>query len=101
MKKILISIVFVAVAGICNAQTNNAYGDNQVEVEPGVFAIYSGDINQDGYVDIVDYPLFEADQLALASGYLPADLNGDGYVDIVDYPLFELNQLNLVSVIIP
>ncbi|HPI54596.1 MAG TPA: LamG domain-containing protein, partial [Chitinophagaceae bacterium] len=26
-----------------------AYGNNQIEVEPGIFALYSGDINQDGF----------------------------------------------------
>jgi hypothetical protein len=78
-----------------------AYGDNMKDNGDGTWSMFSADINQDGYVDIVDYPLFEADQLGLASGYIVTDINGDGYTDIVDYPIFEANQLNLISVVIP
>ena len=102
MKALLLTlgcVLLMAMSG--QAQTNAAYGDNQAQVEPGVFALYSGDINQDGFIDIFDYPAFETDQLNLAMGYLPTDLNGDGFVDIFDYPVFEANQLNLVSVIQP
>lgn len=80
---------------------NNAYGDNQLEVEPGVFAIYSGDMNQDGYIDPFDYAILEADNLSFATGYVVSDLNGDGYVDPFDYSIFELNNLNFVSSIRP
>jgi hypothetical protein len=79
-----------------------AYGSNQVEVEPGVWAMYAGDMNQDGFVDIFDYPAYETDQLNLVSfSYVATDLNGDGFVDIFDYPVFEANQLNLIMMITP
>ena len=73
-----------------------AYGDNMVEVETGVFAIFTGDINQDEFVDPYDYPSFEFDNVTFANGYLRTDLNGDGYVDPYDYPVFELNNVNFV-----
>jgi hypothetical protein len=78
-----------------------AYGDNQVEVEPGVFAMYTGDLNQDEYVDPFDYGLFEADNLVFASGYYASDMNGDGYVDPFDYGIFETNNLNFILSIHP
>jgi hypothetical protein len=78
-----------------------AYGDNMKDNGDGTWSIFSADLNQDGFVDIVDYPLFEADQLGLASGYIATDINGDGYTDIVDYPIFEANQLNLIQSVIP
>ena len=103
MKKIILifSIVLLYNAGFAQSSTNNAYGDNQVQVEPGVFAMYSGDLNQDGYIDPFDYTILEADNLAFAVGYVVSDLNGDGYVDPYDYVIYEKNNLNFVSSIHP
>ncbi len=81
---------------------NKVFGDNQKEVEPGVFAFFSGDMNQDGYIDGFDYPDFDNDSQNNVSGvYATTDLNGDGYVDGFDYPLFDANSQNNVSVITP
>lgn len=104
MKKItlLLGMFFLLfIAGKANAQTNAAYGDNQVEVETGVWAIYSGDIDQDGFIDILDYLLLDAEIQAGSSGYLPTDLNGDGFVDIFDYLILDLNIQKGVSVARP
>jgi hypothetical protein len=73
-----------------------AYGGNMIEVETGVFAMYSGDFNQDEFVDPYDYPSFELDNVTFALGYLSTDINGDGYVDPYDYPVFEFNNVNFV-----
>jgi chitodextrinase len=78
-----------------------AYGSNQVLVEPGVWAFFSGDINQDGNIDTIDYPFLEADSNIFASGNYVTDLNGDGNVDTIDYPVLELNTNNFVSVANP
>jgi len=86
---------------LAQSSTNNAYADNQVEVEPGIFAIFSGDLNQDGYIDPFDYTILEVDNLAFAYGYVVSDLNGDGFVDPYDYVIFEKNNLNFVSSIRP
>jgi hypothetical protein len=81
---------------------NQVYGDNQREVEAGIFAIYTGDINQDGYIDGFDYPEFDTDSQNNVSGvYVATDLNGDGYVDGFDYPIFDANSQNNVSVVTP
>ncbi|MBL7772952.1 MAG: hypothetical protein JNM95_08830 [Chitinophagaceae bacterium] len=68
-----------------STSANQAFGSNQKDVEPGVWAIYSGDINQDGAIDVFDYLLQDTDIIASVSGYLPFDLNGDGSVDAFDY----------------
>jgi len=86
---------------LAQSGTNNAYADNQVEVEPGVFAIFSGDLNQDGYIDPFDYTILEIDNLAFAYGYVVSDLNGDGFVDPYDYVIFEKNNLNFIGSIRP
>ena len=90
--------------------SNNAFGDNMVLVDStslgggnyqNVFAIYSGDINQDGYIDVFDFPQFDQDNFNQAVGYFVTDLNGDGYVDVFDFPVFDKNNFNQVSLLRP
>jgi subtilisin-like proprotein convertase family protein len=83
-------------------QASKAYGANQVQVAPGKWALYSGDINQDGFVDSFDFPALDTDIYNGVSGvYVNTDLNGDGFVDSFDFPIFDLNSTNGVSVITP
>jgi hypothetical protein len=58
---------------------SQAYGNNQVSVASGVFALWSGDLNQDGAIPLI---LF---------GYERSDLTGDGVVESSDYLLMENN----------
>ncbi|QLH46066.1 MAG: hypothetical protein HWD58_10795 [Bacteroidota bacterium] len=67
------------------SSASQAYGSNQVEVEPGVYALFSGDINQDGVVDGLDYNDWELDNNNFTAGYFSTDLNGDGIVDGLDF----------------
>lgn len=67
--------------------SSKAYGNNLVEVGANQFALYSGDINQDGAIDVFDYILLDGDVINGNSGYLNTDLNGDGTVDAFDYIL--------------
>lgn len=73
---------------------NKAYGDNQIELEPGIFAVFAGDINQSGSVTIFD----RADVIQALSlgqyGYIPEDLDGDGSITIFDRALV-INALSL------
>jgi hypothetical protein len=80
---------------------NQAFGANQTEVESGVWALYSGDINQDQTVDAFDYILQDPDVINGAFGYLATDLNGDGTVDSFDYILLDANIVNGVGAITP
>ncbi len=70
---------------------NKAYGDNQIEIDPGVWALYSGDIVIDGNVDLLDLGLLENDINNFEFGYFASDLNGDGTVDLLDAPIMEAN----------
>jgi bacillolysin len=78
-----------------------AYGNNMIEIEPGVWAIYNGDMNQDGNIDNTDYTLWEVDANQFASGDFITDLNGDGNVDNVDYTIWEANANNFIFEIQP
>ena len=73
----------------------SAYGDG---VNPsmklksgGKYAMYSGDINQDGGVDILDMQQAENDASKLSYGYNSSDCNGDKATDILDMQLIENN----------
>lgn len=83
------------------AQTNNAYADNQKEMEPGVFAIYSGDVNQDAVVDFIDQIIMDNDVLNFAVGYLNSDLNGDSVVDFLDQIILDNNVFAFVAAYSP
>jgi len=75
---------------------NRAYGANQIKID-SLWCIYSGDVSQDGIVDISDMVLIDNDSYAFASGYVASDVNGDGSVDISDMVLVDNNSYNFVG----
>lgn len=81
--------------------SSQAYGDNQVEVEPGVWAFFSGDMNQDYAIDAFDYVVMDPDIYNALSGYLNTDLNGDGSVDAFDYVVFDPNLYDAITAQVP
>lgn len=80
-----------------------AYGNNMklVDSTPVTYGIYSGDINNDGTVDVSDVLKIYNDARILMLGYVPADLNGDNFVDSSDLIIAYNNMVNIVSVIRP
>ncbi len=100
MKKAFL-IFSLLLATLASQAQNNAYGDNQKEVEPGVFAIYSGDINQDGFMDLIDQGILDNDLQNFTSGYVLSDLNGDSFVDLIDQGILDNNIFNFIGVISP
>lgn len=82
---------------------SQAFGSNmaQVNLSPVRFAIYSGDVNQDGTIDLSDNQLIDNDSYFFESGYLPSDLNGDNFIDINDAAIAENNAASFVSVVTP
>ena len=63
----------------------------------GVYAIYSGDINQDGFIEGLDYDQLLLDSDNLEEGFKTTDLNGDGFVEGLDYDFLLLNSDNLIE----
>ncbi len=80
---------------------NKAYGNNLSNLGNGIFAIYSGDINQDGSVDFNDYPDLDIASSDGVLGYTVNDLNGDASVDFNDYPRLDINSNNGVLAVSP
>ena len=85
------------------AAVTQAFGNNmkQVDASPVRFAVYSGDVNQDGIVDASDVSTVDNDAFNSLSGYVTSDLNGDDFVDASDLGIVDNNALNAVSVITP
>lgn len=80
-----------------------AFGNNmkQVDSSPVRFAVYSGDVNQDGTVDLSDGSLIDNDAFNFAGGYLPTDVNGDEVSDLADAVFADNNGFNFVGKITP
>jgi len=76
--------------------SNKAFGNNMLQVETGIWALFNGDLNQDTLVDTQDYTTWESDYLNNVFGYTTTDLNGDGLVDTQDYTIWESNYLSSV-----
>lgn len=79
---------------------SQAYGNNMILVG-GVASIYSGDVNQDGVIDIADISLIDNDGYNYVSGYVVTDLNGDGIVDGSDAAIVDNNAYNFIYAITP
>lgn len=75
---------------------NKAYGSNQISVATGIWAVYSGDINGDENIDLLDNSILETGITNFDFGYIETDLNGDGNVDILDSPVIEDNINNFI-----
>ena len=86
--------------------TNSAssvYGSNSVDVfNENIWSLHTGDLNQDGFIDIFDFPFFDYDfQYFTSAFYTPSDLNGNGLVDIFDFPYYDANNQQFISTIHP
>ncbi|MBK8983724.1 MAG: hypothetical protein IPM38_15745 [Ignavibacteria bacterium] len=76
------------------------YGNNSI-LKGTKYCVYSGDVDQDGTIDISDGSLIDNDAFNFASGYLPTDVNGDGLIDLTDGVYTDNNAANFVSKVTP
>ncbi|MBK9332751.1 MAG: hypothetical protein IPM96_10210 [Ignavibacteria bacterium] len=79
---------------------SQTYGNNSI-LKGTKYSVYSGDVDQDGTIDISDGSLIDNDAFNFASGYLPTDVNGDGLIDLSDGVYTDNNGANFVSKITP
>jgi hypothetical protein len=79
-----------------SSAATQAYGSNMREMETGVWAFYSGDINQDETVDNSDSDSLFSDIENSNFGVFVTDLNGDGTVDNSDTDVFYINVANSI-----
>jgi hypothetical protein len=83
--------------------SSKAFADNlfQINVSPAKYALFSGDVDHDGFVDVLDVITVNNDAQGFASGYNITDLNGDGITDSHDLVICYNNSLDFVQVKIP
>jgi hypothetical protein len=82
-----------------DAQTKT-YQNNAILVSssPVRWAIFCGDVNQDGYVDPQDLSLIDQDSFNYVTGArLATDINGDQFVDPQDMSITDQNSFNYVG----
>ena len=63
------------------------YRNNAKNLEPGVYGLYSGDANADGYINAIDKVLYWRAQNG-SIGYKTGDFNLDRYVNAIDNVLY-------------
>jgi len=78
-------------------QAADVYGNNLLLMLDGWYAIYGGDVNQDGFIDTGDSSPIDNDQFNFISGYVVTDTNGDGIIDTADGTIVDNNQFNFVG----
>jgi len=80
-----------------------AYGGNLLLMAgPGTYyAIYGGDVNQDGSVDTGDATPVDNDSAAFVMGYVATDVNGDASVDTGDVTIIDNNGAAFVTSVTP
>jgi hypothetical protein len=74
-----------------------AYGNNLLMMTDGRWVIYSGDVNQDGYIDSNDITIVINDAITFGSGYIASDVNGDGLIDSGDMNIIDNNAAGFVT----
>lgn len=79
----------------------DVYGGNLLLMFDMGYAIYGGDVTQDGYVDTGDVTIIDNDQFNFTVGYVDSDVNGDGFTDTGDVTIVDNNQFNFVGAILP
>jgi len=76
---------------------SQAYGNN-LKAMSGVFALYAGDVTQDGSLGVLDMTAIDNKSKLFATGYLPEDINGDGSVGALDMLFVDNNSKSFISV---
>ena len=70
---------------------SDGFNDAMKSVSGGKYALYGGDVNQDGTVDLYDAQTADNGSANLLFGYDASDCNGDGSTDLFDLQLIENN----------
>jgi hypothetical protein len=77
--------------------SSQAY-ENNLKLKGSKYCIYSGDLNQDGFIRLDDVLLVYNDIVGFASGNTVTDLNGDKIVDLSDLLMAATNNQSFVRI---
>lgn len=79
---------------------SSAYGNN-IKLLGTKYCVFSGDVQQDGFIDLTDITLVYNDAGTFATGYKVSDVTGDNLTDLTDIVLVYNNSAAFVSIIRP
>lgn len=77
-----------------------AYGNNLVQ-KGSKYCIFSGDVTQNGNVDVLDIAQTDNDVYNFVSGYVNTDIDGNNVVDVEDLLIAENNAFLFVGKVTP
>ncbi|MEO5673527.1 MAG: integrin alpha, partial [Chitinophagales bacterium] len=85
------------------SDSRQAFGHNmpQVDESPVAFAIYVGDVNQDGFINLIDILAVSNNSSEFINGYVITDLNGDNLTNLHDIIAVYNNSNTFVAGIHP
>ena len=69
----------------------------QVDAAPLSFAVFSGDVNQDGFINLNDIISVSNASSSFVNGYVVTDVNGDNLTNLNDIILTYNNSAAFVS----
>lgn len=95
-----VSITSSTTYNFSNAATQ-VLGGNVIEVAPGKFAMYGGELDLDANISLSDFVLWDDDNNNFISGYVITDLDGDGNVGLSDFVIWDANNNNFISEVAP
>lgn len=77
-----------------------AYGNN-MRLKGGKYCFYSGEVDQDGFIDATDLARIDNEAYNFTVGdYLPEDLDGNGVVDAADFSVADNNR-HFIGIVSP
>ena len=78
------------------SSATQAYASNMMQIG-SKWCIYSGDVNQDGYVNLGDLNLVNNDAYNHVTGSVVTDLNGDLFTNLADLNIVNNNSYNHIT----
>lgn len=86
-----------------NTDSSQTFGKNVIRVDdtPLTFAVYNGETDQNGVIDLNDILYVYNDAADFSTGYLISDNTGDKLTDLSDVLITYNNSANFVSVVKP
>ena len=81
--------------------SNSAALGNNLILAGTKYCIFSGDVNQDGSVNLSDVLMAHNDAAGFVTGYISSDVTGNSTTDLADVILISNNAVNFVMKITP
>jgi hypothetical protein len=84
-----------------SSDSSLVYCENVRNMNGGIYAMYAGDINQDGDIGVMDFVLWDNASRQFFEGYVEEDINGDAEVGASDVIFIDNNSRSFVSICVP